>query len=517
MSRPYGLVAGLAALGLAAGAPALWAQHQHHPEPEAAPPAAEAPADPHAGHGTAGKQTDPHAGHSHGTGQPADPHAGHDMSGQGADPHAGHAMPAPLIPDGPPVSLADLERRALASNPALRAAEAALQASEGRARQAGALPNPIVGYSGEELPLESGREGGKHGFFVAQDLPLGGKLRLDRQLAARDLDGARLRAEAERLGFLAELRRLFARTLAAERRTVVRTRLAAVALEAVAVTEQLYNTGSADAPDLLAIENEASLREAALAGARLEVGQLRAALASAVAEPGLVIGPLTGDLEADLPRLQAEEWRTKILAESPALRSAQASAARAEAALARARAARSPDLVFEGGVRRDSEPISPGGPAVGNQAFADVGVRLPLWNRNQGGIAAAEADLARARLEGERARLRLESRFAAAFAGYRQAAVQAEAYRASVERARQAYRLYLGQYRQMQAAYPQVLIAQRSLFDLEEGYVDALARAWDGAVAIQSLLVTDGDGMSGLTGIAAGGDGMAEGPGPASH
>lgn len=426
-------------------------------------------------------------------------------------------MPEPMIPEGPPISLAELERRALASNPALRAAEAALQASEGRARQAGALPNPIVGYSGEDLPLESGQESGKHGFFVAQDLPLGGKLRLDRELAARDLDGARIRAEAERLGFLAELRRLFARTLAAERRAVVRTSLAAIALEAVAVTEQLYNTGSADAPDLLAIENEASLREAALAGAKLEVEQLRAALQSAVAEPGLEIGPLEGNLETDLPRLTADEWRSRILAESPALRSSQAGQARAEAVLARARAARTPDLVFEGGVRRDREPVSPGGPEVGNQAFADVGVRLPLWNRNGGGIAAAEAELARARLEGERARLRLETRFAAAFAGYRQAVTEAEAYRASIERARQAYRLYLNQYRQMQAAYPQVLISQRSLFDLEEGYVNALARAWEGAVAIQSLLVTEGDGMGGMSGMSTGDSGMTDGPGLASH
>jgi cobalt-zinc-cadmium efflux system outer membrane protein len=165
--------------------------------------------------------------------------------------------------------------------------------------------------------------------------------------------------------------------------------------------------------------------------------------------------------------------------------------ARAEAALSRARAQRVPDLEIEAGVReargraRDGE----------REAFADIGVRLPLWNRNQGGIAAAEADLSRARLESERVRLSLDSRYAAAFAQYRQAALRVRTYREGVlDRARRAYEQYLAQYQQMQAAYPQVLIAQRTLIQLEEDYTRTLARAWEAAVSIESLL-TSSEGM----------------------
>ena len=41
----------------------------------------------------------------------------------------------------------------------------------------------------------------------------------------------------------------------------------------------------------------------------------------------------------------------------------------------------------------------------------------------------------------------------------------------------------------MSAAYPQVLIAQRNWFQLQEDYVAVLVRAWQSAVEIQGLLV----------------------------
>ncbi|HEX5082884.1 MAG TPA: TolC family protein, partial [Blastocatellia bacterium] len=49
------------------------------------------------------------------------------------------------------LGLEDLERMALQNNPTVAQAEAAVRAAEGRRVQAGLMPNPIVGYAGEEL------------------------------------------------------------------------------------------------------------------------------------------------------------------------------------------------------------------------------------------------------------------------------------------------------------------------------------------------------------------------------
>jgi hypothetical protein len=44
----------------------------------------------------------------------------------------------------------------------------------------------------------------------------------------------------------------------------------------------------------------------------------------------------------------------------------------------------------------------------------------------------------------------------------------------------------------MGAAYPQVLIAQRTLFQLQTEYVASLQNLWTSALTLQGFLLTDG-------------------------
>lgn len=235
------------------------------------------------------------------------------------------------------------------------------------------------------------------------------------------------------------------------------------------------------------------MREADLSAARIELDLTWATLRAVVADPDLEPGRLAGDL-ARIPELDRTALRDQLLEQSPELRVARAQAARAEATLARAKAERYPDLEIEAGVREPRGNSSLG--TDDREAFADVGFRIPIFNRNQGGIAAGEAELARARLEEQRVRLTLEARFAETFGRYRQASQRAETYRGGVlDRARLAHRQYLEQYQQMMAAYPQVLITERTLIQIEEEYVDSLARAWDAAISLQTLLPVESAGM----------------------
>jgi outer membrane protein, heavy metal efflux system len=61
-----------------------------------------------------------------------------------------------------------------------------------------------------------------------------------------------------------------------------------------------------------------------------------------------------------------------------------------------------------------------------------------------------------------------------------------------VPRARQAYEMYLSNFRQMAASYPQVLIAQRTLFQVEAEYARALVALRRSAVALRGFLLTGG-------------------------
>jgi cobalt-zinc-cadmium efflux system outer membrane protein len=61
-----------------------------------------------------------------------------------------------------------------------------------------------------------------------------------------------------------------------------------------------------------------------------------------------------------------------------------------------------------------------------------------------------------------------------------------------IPRGEDAYRLYLQKYNNMQAAYPQVLIAQRTLFQLKVDYITALESAWISSIALKGFMLTDG-------------------------
>ena len=69
--------------------------------------------------------------------------------------------------EGPGISLPELERRTLEHNPEIFQARAGVSVAEGLRRQAGLYPNPVIGYAAEEIPLESGRDTGKQGGFLA--------------------------------------------------------------------------------------------------------------------------------------------------------------------------------------------------------------------------------------------------------------------------------------------------------------------------------------------------------------
>jgi outer membrane protein, heavy metal efflux system len=206
--------------------------------------------------------------------------------------------------------------------------------------------------------------------------------------------------------------------------------------------------------------------------------------------------PLAGDFEA-IPRLELEQALENIYASSPELRAAGIDVTRAETSLLRARKEPIPDLLIGGGVRYNREllELTAGGipRPVGKEGFFDIGIQLPIFNRNQGNIAAARADVERAKLDVDRTRLALRSRLAEAYREYRTALARADRYKAQVlPKALKAYELYLNNVRQMAAAYPQALIAQRNLFQLQDAYVDALMTVWQKSVDIQGLLISGG-------------------------
>jgi cobalt-zinc-cadmium efflux system outer membrane protein len=391
------------------------------------------------------------------------------------------------------LTLSELERLALQAHPTVRAAQARIDVARSRARQAAAWPNPVVGYSAEEIKTGAGDPRGEYGFFVEQNILLGGKLRLNRAVFERAADQADAERALQQQRVVSAVRSAFYRILTADRRVEVHERLAALVSEAVAITAQLFNVGAADKPDFLEAEIEARRLQLDLNAARNQAFALRQHLAAVVGSDEVAARPLAGSLEDALPELERDATLRVFLEQSPQLRAARAELARTEASTAAARRATFPDLFVRGGAAYNREHGETTRRPIGWEGAVEAGVSIPLFNRNRDGVAAGRADQARAAAELQRVELTLRSRLAMTFATYLTALRESESYRTEIiPKAEEAYRLYLARYREMAAAYPQVLIAQRSLLELSARYLERVEEAWQSALDIQGFLAGEG-------------------------
>ena len=396
------------------------------------------------------------------------------------------------LPEGPAPRLEDLERMALEKNPTISQAESSVAVSQGRRRQAGLYPNPIVGYSGDNLVFRALNQTSAHGVFVDQTIPLGGKLSKSKRVFARETEQAQMLAEAQRLRVINSVRLLYYDALGAQRFVDLRIELGNLAREAADITRELYNVGQADRPDQLEIEIEVERAEIDFLRAKNDREEVWRALAAMVSDPSLRPVRLTGNLEQELP-INQDELLSTLLLNSPEIKAGQANVERARAILVRARAQKIPDLFLRGGVGYSNEILESDLRKYGAEARVEAGITVPIFNRNQGGIAAAEAELAIAEREQQRLQLVLRARFASAFREYRNAQEAAEKYRTQViPRARAGYEMYLSNFRQMAAAYPQVIIAQRTLFQVEVEYARSLLAVKQSGVNLRGFLLAGG-------------------------
>jgi outer membrane protein, heavy metal efflux system len=389
-------------------------------------------------------------------------------------------------------SLDEAQRLAAESNPTLRQAEAEIRAAKARMRQAGLYPNPSLGYTGDEIRGGS-INGGKQGFFLEQTIVTGGKLGKARNVFDQESRLAELEAEEQKLRVENAVKVAFYRVLAAQELLDTRRDLAQIEQNYADVQRQLFNTGQADETEVL--EAEVDARHTRLSSLMQE-NTLREewkSLAAVLGRADLPVATVAGDLQQNWPQINEEQSIDSIAAESPAARIADAASTRAAAGITRAKSQAIPDIQMRGGLEYNNEPLVSIPHDIGWEGIAELSVQIPVFNRNQGNVAAASADLDRAQLEKQRVALTLRERASTIVDEYSNGRLMAVEYRDEMlPRAQKAYALMSDKYGRMLAAYPRVLQSQRKLFELQAEYIQALETVWTTGIALQGFLLTDG-------------------------
>ena len=322
---------------------------------------------------------------------------------------------APAWADPAP-SLDELLRQA-ATAPRLVESGAAVQAAEARARQAGVRPNPtlsleVENFAGSE-PFD-GLSGSETTLAVSQPLDIGGRRAARAGVARAETDVARARQREAAAGYAYDLTVAYADAEAAERRLVFARDALALAQEDARVARELVDAGRE--PELRAIQ-----AGAAVSAARAEVEAAGAERSGTLALLTALAGapaPFTSIAASVLDRppgrggLETAASATVLAAEAE--REAAARRVRVEALANRF------DPTVSIGVRR----------LQGDEAtalVAGISAPLPVFDRNRGATAAAQAELRAAEARLRVARLQAEADGASAAAQVSAAGTRVEA------------------------------------------------------------------------------------------
>lgn len=409
------------------------------------------------------------------------------VCGQELPPPRPAAEPVALATHQAPVSLrlADLVRISLEQNPGLRQADLEIEAARGRAVQAGLGPNPTVSVIGDELGGRDGPGGFITAPLVKQEIVTAGKLSLSQAVANRKTDQAGLALIRERFNLLTTIRQGYFEVLAVQRRAQILEELVKLTGRSYESTKKLLDAKQIAELDLLPFQIERDRFEIELEAARLELTAAWRRLSASMGAPDLPYTELQGSLEAALPEYDMQQIRTFMLEEYPDILSARIGITGAELALRRENVERIPNVTVAAGYTRDN---------IGrqNEWTFQIEVPVPLFNRNQGNIRAASAELGQAGQEVSRVEYALLNRLATAFGDYSAARARARRYSSSIlPTAERAYKLSLDAFKGGQFEFLRVLQAQRSLAEAKLEYNRALQEAWKAASQIAGLTLEE--------------------------
>jgi cobalt-zinc-cadmium efflux system outer membrane protein len=251
--------------------------------------------------------------------------------------------------------------------------------------------------------------------------------------------------------------------------------------------EKREKAGAGTQVDVLQFRLERDQAETRLTTARRRLEAARKVLALAVGLPTLDLSGERFTFDSAAPAYDWSSLREIVLARSSEIRTAQAALLQAEQQLLKAQAERTPN------VQVLVHPFY-AFPEEDSRLKVEVGAPLPIFNRNQGNITSARAELARAAEEVRQVELRITERLAGAYQRYQSAAQQVRAYEQRiVPAAREFLRLVRLGYESNDPRYDQTALwqAQNTLVQARLAQVQSVAELWRAVADIAGLLQQD--------------------------
>jgi outer membrane protein, heavy metal efflux system len=302
------------------------------------------------------------------------------------------AFPLTVLAEQTDLSLGSALDRARKQNPQLAMARARVSEAEGMREQAGLIPNPSLYATSENTPL-----GGSQPFtfgndtddyvYLIQKIELGGKRSRRVALASENMGQMSIQSEVATHQLLARVATAYWMAAGSAALDQLYKREVNTLDDIVAYNAARVQKGATPEAELIRIQLESDRLKAQ---ARLAAEQVRRSLIALYREMGATALPdsvVFADRIDDLTEIRPPDLQT-VLRDRPEMRAAREGVKQAEANFDLQRANAVPDPQLMAGYKR----FSGSKPFTGqNTLFFGFQVPLPIFDRNQGQIAAAQA------------------------------------------------------------------------------------------------------------------------------
>ncbi len=391
----------------------------------------------------------------------------------------------PLVEPRPTLDMRELVQISLKNNPQLHQKGFDVSAAHGRAVQAGLYPNPVLSGSFDELGDRTGTGGINTFPYITQEIVTAGKLKLSRAVAERKIDLAYLDMIRQRFELITTVRKGYFKVLEIQQKIKVLEDLRQLSYKAYQAAKKRLQ--AQDISELEYLQFRVELHRWA---AKLEAEERKRLaawqeLTASMGAPHLPLTLLKGSLNAPLPKYDFVKVRELVLKIHPEIQAAKVGISRSELALKRAAVEKYPNVTVGVGYTRQNQNKS-------DDWSLHVGIPLPVFNRNQGNVWAAQAEVQKAFQGVQRAEYELLQRLAAAFGKFDMARKQASRYRVGIlTDSTRAYQMSLLGFEQKEFDYLSLVQAQRTIAEARLEYLEFLSQGWQAASEIAGLMLQE--------------------------
>ena len=372
---------------------------------------------------------------------------------------------------------------ALTKNPSLAAFSQEIRAREAAALQANLLPNPTFGVQASNFGNNrfKGADGDVITLQLSQLVELGGKRAARTELAQLNQHLAGWDYEAQRMNVLTQVTQAYITVLATQQRLLLADKLLNLAKQVVNISAVKVRSGSVpplEETKARVIQASAQI-ERQRAQQQLTASRLR--LANSWGSTQAIFKSVQGDLEAISP-LPALDSLIQRITENPDLARWTTEMDQRQAFIALQKSNAIPDVTFNLGTNAYLD---------GNDYNLNAGfsIALPIFNRNQGSILAAEQRLYKAQDERRNVEINTMTELQVVYqqldTAYREIITLR---RDVIPGAESAFNAASRGYRLGEFAFLQVLDAQRTLVRVKTQYLQAQANYHLNVAKIERLI-----------------------------